>query len=128
MILLDTHALVWALLRPELLSTDARESLETASSWGVCSATLYEMRHKHRIGKWPEIAVLATNLRDRLGELGFEILASDAAVMDLAGDFDWSHRDPFDRVIAATCIVRRLPLVSKDVALDGVPGGIKRVW
>ena len=128
MILLDTHALVWSLLRPELLSKDARESLETASSWGVSSATLYEMRYKHRIGKWPEIAAMVTDLRDRLEELGFEIFAMDAAMMDLAGDFDWSHRDPFDRMIAATCIVRKVPLVSKDATLDGVPGGIRRVW
>lgn len=128
MILLDTHALVWSLLRPELLSKTARESLEAASSWGVSSATLYEMRYKHRIGKWPEIAALVENLRGRLGELGFEIFAMDAMAMDLAGDLDWSHRDPFDRMITATCIVRRVPLVSKDVALDGVPGGIERVW
>ena len=60
--------------------------------------------------------------------LGFEIFAVDAAMMDLAGDFNWSHRDPFDRMIAATCIVRRVPLVSKDATLDGVPGGIRRVW
>ena len=94
----------------------------------MSSATLYGMRHEHRIGKWPEIAVMVTNLRDRLEELEFEIFAMDATMMDLAGDFDWSHRDPFDRMIAATCIVRKLPPVSKDATLDGVPGGISRVW
>ena len=104
MISLDTHALVWSLLRPTLLSSTARAALEAASSWGVSSAVLYEMRYKNRMGKWPEIDALVDGLHGRLDDLGFEIFAADASTMDLAGGFDWSHRDPFDRIIAATCV------------------------
>ena len=94
----------------------------------MSSVVLYEMRYKHRTGKWPEVAALVERLPDRLDDLGFEIVATDAATMHLAGGFDWSHRDPFDRMIAATCITRELPLVSKDATLDAVPGGMERVW
>ena len=128
MISLDTHALVWSLLRPTSLSRTAHAALESASRWGVSSAVLYEMRYKHGIGKWPQIGALVDDLHGRLDGLGFEIFAADARTMDLAGGFDWSHRDPFDRIIAATCMTRGVPVVSKDAVLDSVPGGLTRVW
>ena len=48
-----------------------------------------------------------------------------------AGTLDWSHRDPFDRLIAATAIELRFPPVSKDIefdTLDSIPGWPGRVW
>ena len=38
---------------------------------------------------------------------------------------DWSHRDPFDRLLAATALRRNLPIVSADAVFDGV---VTRVW
>ena len=43
----------------------------------------------------------------------------------------WSHRDPFDRMIAATAIALGCPLISKDAAFDGlcgVPEWQGRIW
>lgn len=130
MILLDTHVLVWALMAPDLLSPRARTAIEAAPAWAVSSASLYEIRYKHRIGKWPEVSTIATeDLADRLAELGIDMRPATGAVMDLAGGLDWSHRDPFDRMIVATCLVEGLPLVSKDATLDTVPNTeIKRIW
>lgn len=130
MILLDTHALVWALMGPHLLSLGAREAIERAGRWGVSSASLYEMRYKHRIGKWPDIgAICDDGLDGRLAETGVEIAPADGAVMNLAGGMDWAHRDPFDRMIVATCVVHGLPLVSKDETLSSAPAGpIVRIW
>ena len=128
MISLDTHVLAWSLLRPALLTSAARTALESASGWGVSSAVLYEIRYKHGTGKWPEVGALADDLHARLDDLGFEVFAADARTMDLAGGFDWSHRDPFDRIIAATCMTRGVPVVSKDAVLDTAPGGLSRVW
>jgi PIN domain nuclease of toxin-antitoxin system len=70
----------------------------------------------------------------RLAELGEERgtrIAALTADICLAATLDWEHRDPFDRIIAATCIVQRLALVSADPAFDGVAypaGPLMRIW
>jgi PIN domain nuclease of toxin-antitoxin system len=42
----------------------------------------------------------------------------------------WDHRDPFDRIIAATAITRGLVLVSTDAAFNalGMPKWPGLVW
>ena len=44
-----------------------------------------------------------------------------------AGALNWGHRDPFDRVIAAQCMIESLPLVTADAALSTLPG-LRIVW
>lgn len=130
MILLDTHALVWALMAPELLSAAAREAIERAAILGVSSASLYEIRYKHALGKWPEVAsICGDGLDRRLAKVDVETVPADGAIMDLAGGMDWAHRDPFDRIIVATCAIRKLSLVSKDETLSAAPTGLlTRIW
>lgn len=54
-LLLDTHAYVWALTDPDRLSSRARTAIETPSNVVVVSAaTTWEMAIKYRAGKWPE--------------------------------------------------------------------------
>lgn len=130
MILLDTHALVWSLMAPEYLSVKARQAIQDASSWAISSATIYEIRYKHAIRKWPEVEPIARDgLEKRLKDLGFDIQAADGEIIDLAGGAKWPHRDPFDRIIVSTSVLRNLPLVSKDDTLDTFPGqGARRIW
>jgi PIN domain nuclease of toxin-antitoxin system len=37
----------------------------------------------------------------------------------------WSHRDPFDRFLAATALRYALPLISADPIFDGL---VARIW
>jgi PIN domain nuclease of toxin-antitoxin system len=49
----------------------------------------------------------------------------------LAATLPWEHRDPFDRIIAATAITRGLALLSADPAFDSlvnVPKWSGRIW
>ena len=127
--LLDTHVLVWAMLSPAHLSPRARDALTRSTERVVSAASLYEIAYKARIGKWPEVAgLLRIDLDTRLRADGFEVAAATGAIMERAGRLDWSHRDPFDRLIVATAQQRRLALVSKDETLDGAPNGVERVW
>ena len=127
--LLDTHVLVWALLTPDHLSPLAREALAGSSERIVSAASLYEITYKAQLGKWPEVAgLLQVDLDARLCADGFEVASATGAVMERAGRLDWTHRDPFDRLIVATAQLRSLALVSKDETLDNAPGGVERVW
>jgi PIN domain nuclease of toxin-antitoxin system len=128
--LLDTHVLVWAMLAPELLSGPARHALAGATERCVSASSLYEITYKAMLGKWPEVeGLLSIDLDVRLRSDGFEVIAASGAIMERAGRFAWTHRDPFDRIIVATALERAVPVVSKDDTLDGVPGGgLRRVW
>ncbi len=48
---------------------------------------------------------------------GFLELPIDAADAELAGELDWSHRDPFDRKLVARCLNRDPTLVTTDARL-----------
>ena len=37
----------------------------------------------------------------------------------------WRHRDPFDRMLAATALEHALPIISADTVFDGI---IDRFW
>ncbi|MFQ1700479.1 hypothetical protein ACJ5NV_07770 [Loktanella agnita] len=37
-----------------------------------------------------------------------------------SGGMDWSHLDPFDRMVAATAIELACPLISRNRAFDGL--------
>jgi len=39
----------------------------------------------------------------------------------------WDHRDPFDRMIAASALELDAPLVSRDPVFDSV-AGLERLW
>ena len=60
-----------------------------------------------------------------LGEQGGSVAGFDPAVCIMAGTMAWSHRDPFDRLLAATALTYNLPLVSADAVFDGV---VTRLW
>lgn len=50
----------------------------------------------------------------------------DERMSPTARELDGAHRDPFDRMLAAQAILRDLPLVSNDSALDAF--GVRRSW
>jgi PIN domain nuclease of toxin-antitoxin system len=53
-------------------------------------------------------------------------LSISLAHAQLAGRLTTTHRDPFDRMLAAQAMLEGLPIVSNDEALDLF--GITRVW
>ena len=51
--------------------------------------------------------------------------ALEAADCLMAGTMEWAHRDPFDRLLAASALRRRISIVSADPAFDEV---LARIW
>ena len=127
-VLLDTHAWIWSLMAPARLGSGAKEAIAGADAVFVSPISLYEVTRKAHLGKWPEIV-------PQIGELVEEGQTISApltrAVAARAGVIDWLHRDPFDRLIAATAMEFGYPLVSKDQEFDalvGTPGWARRIW
>ena len=54
-----------------------------------------------------------------------EIVQLDPAVCLMAGSMTWPHRDPFDRMLAATALIHGLPIISADRVFDGL---VTRIW
>ena len=131
MLLLDTHVWVWSLLAPDLIPAPLRGRIAAASAVLVPPCALYEIAQKHRLGKWPEVGALIPRLPALLRAQGAQAAPFTPDMALMAGGMDWPHRDPFDRMIAATALELACPVVSKDTAFDslaGRPGWKGRVW
>lgn len=124
-LLLDTHAWVWSFTNTPLLSEAARAGIASASAVFVSPISVYEIAQKVRLGKWPQMAPLVESLPRMLFEQGGKIARLEPEICLRAGVMDWAHRDPFDRLLAATALYFKMPIVSADPAFDGI---VTRVW
>lgn len=126
-VLIDTHVLLWALLNPSQLSETAREILANPDNTVlVSSATALEISTKHRLGKLDEATGVLQDYAGHLRRFLAEELAITSAHALLAGSFPQSHRDPFDRVLAAQSLLEGVPLLTNDNAFRHFPVVI--VW
>ena len=127
-LLLDTHAYVWALTDPNRLSDRARTAIETPSNVVfVSAATAWEMAIKYRADKWPEAEVLLAQHDDLTSRLGAQSLDISAADAIRAGTLDWDHADPFDRMLAAQSLLHHAALLTRDAAFGDLRG-LTIVW
>lgn len=130
-VLIDTHILAWSLIDPARLSSAALAALKSASEILVPPSALHEISLKVRNGKWNDMIAHAERLDSLCTDQGFLFAPYTARMAMAAGALDWAHRDPFDRMIAATALELTCPLISKDAAFDGltgVPGWQGRIW
>lgn len=126
--LLDTHVLLWALTEPTRLGRAAREVIESRSSRLFVSAvSAWEIATKHRLGKLPQADVLLGAYAKHLDRLGVNRLPVSDDHALLAGRLDWSHRDPFDRMLAAQAMIESMVIITGDPALAGCPG-VPTLW
>lgn len=127
-LLIDTHVLLWAWRDPARLSNTARELIEDAGTELLVSAASgWELSTKRRLGKLPDAAALVYSYPDNLERLRAHELPISGRHALTAGSFEWEHRDPFDRMLAAQSILEGIPLVTSDRAFDSLPG-LHCVW
>ena len=114
-LLLDTHVYLWWLEDPALLSDQARIAIaDPRNHVFVSSASIIEIAIKQAIGKLkldepPELKLASC----RFLELPFTI-AHASAFRELPS----SHKDPFDRMLAAQARVENLTLVTRDKMMN----------
>jgi PIN domain nuclease of toxin-antitoxin system len=126
-LLLDTHALLWALAGNRKLSATARAAIGSeAAELLISSVSAFEITTKYRIGKLPEFAAIARDFPGVLDQLDYTPLPVSMAHAALAGALDHQHGDPFDRLLIAQARIEGVPIVSNDAVFDEF--GVERAW
>lgn len=114
MILLDTCGLLWLVSGSGTLSASVLEQIDTEPIVSVSAISALEIGLKVRAGKlelpmpvgdWWEQAVTHHRL---------DVAATDATILIRSTELPPIHRDPADRIIIATALERRAPVVTSD--------------
>ena len=127
-LLLDTHALLWALAEPDRLSARAADLIRSPTNVVfVSAASAWEIATKHRIGRLPGAGPILAGFTAHLATLRAEELPISAVHALRAGSFVVDHRDPFDRMLAAQAVVEGVALLTDDPAFSAFPE-LRTVW
>jgi len=126
--LLDTHTLLWATRDIEKLSGTALAVIEdTDSMLFVSSVSGYEIMFKHYMGKLTGYSYVADNFFEILGTLDVIELPVNMRHAHFAGTIDWTHRDPFDRLLVAQAHVENMIMITDDTAIKSLPW-VNTLW
>jgi PIN domain nuclease of toxin-antitoxin system len=123
-LLLDTAPLYWWLIGHVRLPERVGMLIADAENDVLASAvSFYELHYKMRLGK---LAGGIPDLDAVLRAAEIEILAISSRHAAHAGQLDWTHRDPWDRILAAQAMLVGCPLISTDAAFDAAD--VERIW
>jgi PIN domain nuclease of toxin-antitoxin system len=126
-LLLDAHALIWAVDDPARLGPLARSALGNPGNEVVLSAgTIWELAIKSGLGKLSLSQSYGQWMAKSVTDLGATILPITVAYADAQANLPLHHRDPFDRLLVAQAQVEKIAIVSGDTLLDRY--GVPRVW
>lgn len=128
MIILDTHAWIWWTSESPNLSEKAADAIRNASQIGIpaiCCWELAMLEAKKRIGLnidaqvWIDLALQKEKVQ-------LIPLSPEIAVLStrLPEEF---HGDPADRIIVASSLVNKAPLVSKDTRISSC-NFVRTIW
>lgn len=129
-ILLDTHAFIWYVEGSSELSRLAIRHIEDpANQCFVSLASLWEMSIKISLGILDLKGNFETVLED-IAYNGFDLQPVIFEHIQQNTKLDWHHKDPFDRMLIAQCLVENMPIISRDTIFDAYFGGYppQRIW
>ena len=119
-LLIDTHAVIWAVDDPAKLSSPAAKAIENPSNELLVSAgTIWEVSIKVGLGKL-SLSMPFRQWRRR------SPTSINVEYADVQAALPRHHGDPFDRLLAAQAKVEDVSLVSADEVFDLY--GVKRIW
>lgn len=126
-VLLDTHALVWALGDPDRLSSRARATIaDQATVVFVSLTSAWELAILQSLDRVRLAVPLAALFTEGLAALRFHLLPIRLAHVAGVAELPRHHRDPFDRLLVSTALAERLTVVSADRAFAQY--GVRVIW
>lgn len=126
-LLVDTHVVIWWVTDPDRLSTTVDDLLQSETvDVFVSPVTAFEIARKHGIGKLEFDTPFLAEFDARIAALGWKELALTNVHAVRAGQLTGSHKDPFDRMLAAQAITEGLTVATLDPAIAAL--GAKVVW
>jgi PIN domain nuclease of toxin-antitoxin system len=128
LLLLDTHAFLWAATAPGKLSIGARTALEDPGTERVVSAAAaWELAVKHNSGRLDDAEAVLAVFEDVCARMRADVISMSWRHALRAARLSWGHRDPFDRMHAAQALSEGLTLVTADRVFRDVPG-LRTMW
>jgi PIN domain nuclease of toxin-antitoxin system len=114
-VLLDTHVFLWWDADSPRLGEAARRVIAAPGNRVfVSAASVWEIAIKRRVGKLD----FAGSPMDTIRANGFVELPASGADCEAAGDLEWRHADPFDRLIIAQARGRGMTLITADPVMQ----------
>ena len=111
---LDTHTLLWMQDDSELLSANAKDILcDSRNELYVSIASFWEITIKQSLGKL-HLSYTIDELVQSCAINNIFILPIQISYLKVLSLLPLFHRDPFDRIIAATALEMNYALISKD--------------
>ena len=113
-LLLDTCTVLDLAVAPSRIADAALAELGDPSvNLLVSAASAWEISIKTRLGRLDGSGILSS-WTETLESMAAQELAMDSADATLAGQLNWEHRDPFDRMIVAQATRRGLAIATSD--------------
>jgi PIN domain nuclease of toxin-antitoxin system len=127
----DTHIVLWDALEPGRLSTAAKRALNKADRGAgivLCEISLWEiamLMHKNRLQIDADYQAFIELL---LQSRNYVLQNLTPAIAELSVSIDLGkNKDPVDRIIAATAVIKSVSLVTADHGIQESPV-VKTVW
>jgi PIN domain nuclease of toxin-antitoxin system len=123
-LLLDTHALLWALSTPAKLPAPISRAIrDPTNAVFISAASAWEIAIKVGLGK---LSADVDEIVSASLEAGFDELAITLAHAVRVRALPSHHRDPFDRMLIAQAVEEGLTVVTRDAAITRY--GVSILW
>jgi PIN domain nuclease of toxin-antitoxin system len=126
-IVLDTHAWIWAASDPAKLGREARRVVARDRVRGVAAISCWELAMLATRGRIELDRDPVTWIEDALAEVGADLLPLTPAVAAASARLAGLHADPADRLIVATALTHGAVLVTKDERLRALRA-VRTAW
>jgi PIN domain nuclease of toxin-antitoxin system len=115
-VLLDTCAFIWLCCEPDKFSPVTRELFQKEPSivLYLSDASVLEIAIKNATGKLHLPESSSEWVRKQIEIWDICALPLSHKELFLSAELPWHHRDPFDRLIIATAINHKLPVITSD--------------